>query len=630
MKKTSKKKGDNKKPINTSFNDLSLKNFFRSKALKPLLEKTQKLTKSSILSIWSYSETDKKFQYAIGLSKYKKNSPVEEKNIIKALCRENRTRIINIKKNTMMQDLLFIKNNNIEYLIVIPMKTVREKISLTILYSKTPLELSKEELNRLSEIINYEIILIHNMYMKKKIKILGTAVNIDGLTRLNDHRSFHETMIKEVSKANRFKYSLSVMMIDIDHFKKFNDTFGHLVGDKVLSIISDLIRNCIRAYDQAFRYGGEEIAVICPHTTRRQAITAAERIRKEIENYPFFAGGEEEKVQLTVSIGISSYPENANSKQKLIEKVDQALYLAKEEGRNRVCSSLISGKKMIKFGFCPPAFTSPFYLSVLKGIKDVMDEVSNIDLYVESPDRESDHKEQMNIIDRFIDMKVDSIAICSQEKQLLGKKIMDCNKAGIEVFMFNTTGDLSRGKVASYISYKNMEAGREVGRYIARLLRKRGKAAILEGLDDAISSTKRKQGFMEIINKYKNIKIVSSVKARFERDKARKETEKILKKHPDLDAIYAVSDEMALGAFDAVNEAGKGGEIFIIGLDGNPSALESIRNGELTATLNINAVGIGRALMRTVLRSKIKGEKIDKHIWLPIMIVDMENVNQYI
>ena len=606
--------------------DFFLKDFFRKKPIKDALEKILKSSKANILSVWARDETTNKIEFITGAGQYKEKDVNKEKQVMEILLRKNKVCAIDINKNEEIKNLSFIKDNKLVSSVVIPMKAGEENIGIILLYNQEYSDLGLDKLNKL---FYTEMMAIQNEYLKERLEVLLNTANVDSLTKLYNHRSFYEILIKEISKAHRFQYPLSVLMIDIDHFKDFNDKYGHLIGDRVLYVIAEIIRNTIRAYDIAFRYGGEEIAVICPYTNRRQGLCAAERIRKNVENYVFDANGGIEKAKLTISIGVSSYPENSVLHGELVKKADEALYLAKEEGRNRVCSSLMFTKKIIQVAFCPPAFTSHFYNSVLKGVKEVIEDVGNVKLFVDAPEKESDQKWHRKIIDKFIKMKVDSFAISSQERELMGKKILECNKAGIEVFMFNTVGDMLHGNVISYISYKNKEAGRKVGDYLVRLLRKNGKIAILEGLPE-ITSDERKKGFMEIINKYKAIKVLTSRRANWERSMARKVTAEIIKEYPNIDAIYGVSDEMALGAVDAVIDAGKHGEIFIIGLDGNPNALESIKKGNLTATLNTNAVGMGRALMRAVLRSKIKGEKMAKHIWLPIMTVDLENVDQFL
>ena len=124
---------------------------------------------------------------------------------------------------------------------------------------------------------------------------------------------------------------LSLLMIDIDNFKNFNDTFGHQEGDKVLKEIAKTIITSSRKEDLIARYGGEEFTVILPHADKNEAFIIAERLRENIHNI-------ENEKKLTVSIGISSFPQDAYKKEELIEYADQALYKAKHEGKDRVCA----------------------------------------------------------------------------------------------------------------------------------------------------------------------------------------------------------------------------------------------------------------------------------------------------
>ncbi|MDO8488781.1 MAG: GGDEF domain-containing protein, partial [Candidatus Omnitrophota bacterium] len=131
---------------------------------------------------------------------------------------------------------------------------------------------------------------------------------------------------------------LSFLMIDIDNFKQFNDRYGHLVGDAILRKVSKIINETVRQIDFIGRYGGEEISIVLTETDRDQANFAAERIRQAIATPTIKVYDEEIKV--TVSIGVSNFPDNAMNMQDLIELADQALYLAKETGKNKVCFSL--------------------------------------------------------------------------------------------------------------------------------------------------------------------------------------------------------------------------------------------------------------------------------------------------
>ena len=534
-----------------------------------------------------------------------------------------------VNEETQKLKLFCKKGDGSRFHIRVPMIISGRTTGEINLYHKDKRKFSRKFKRILSMIASCGAVAVENNRLNKMTEIFASLANIDGLTQLYNHKYFHEALEKELSKARRFGYSVCMAMIDIDHFKRYNDNYGHPAGDVVLKKIAEIIKKNIRSYDLAARYGGEEIALILSHATRQQAIPLAERMRTEILAYPF-KGKNNEKVKVSVSIGLASYPDNATTKAGLVERVDQALYLAKEEGRNRICSSLISSKDLIKFAFCPPAFTSPYYTAVLKGVKEVIKDIGNTELFIETSDGEAEYAErQLKIIEKFIKEKVDVIAICSQAREAIGRQIEKVNKKKIPVFVFNAAEPMPSGKVVSYIGYDNREAGKLVGGYLVRLLRGKGRVAILEGLPE-ITSVERKNGFMEVIKDYRGIRIVASERADWERNMAREVAGKILKKCPKLDAFFGVSDEMALGAVDIVKKTGRKGKIFTIGLDGNQNAFQSIKAGELTATLNTNPVEMGRTLMRTIMRSMIKEEKIKNHIWLPIMMVDLENVDQYI
>ena len=135
----------------------------------------------------------------------------------------------------------------------------------------------------------------------------------------------------------KFGYRFCYLMLDIDHFKRYNDRYGHLVGDGILKEIVKGIKENIRQIDLVGRYGGEEFAVVLAETDREGGLLAAERIRQNIEKKNIFLY--DEKLKATVSIGMAMYPDQADTLEALIEKADAALYRAKAEGRNRICLS---------------------------------------------------------------------------------------------------------------------------------------------------------------------------------------------------------------------------------------------------------------------------------------------------
>ena len=160
--------------------------------------------------------------------------------------------------------------------------------------------------------------------------------SIDGLTGLYNHRVFQERLEEEVERANRYHRPLSLLMLDVDHFKVHNDTHGHLWGDAILAELARLLKDSSRTSDIAARYGGEEFALILPETTQDQALHIANRLRETIAAHRFLDTHPAES--LTVSIGVAMH-QPANGKQTLIAAADRALYTAKRAGRNRVCTA---------------------------------------------------------------------------------------------------------------------------------------------------------------------------------------------------------------------------------------------------------------------------------------------------
>lgn len=158
---------------------------------------------------------------------------------------------------------------------------------------------------------------------------------VDELTQLFNYRHFLNQLRMEVLRSDRYDIPLSLLFLDLDDFKKFNDSFGHIEGDCVLKRVGDVIARCIRQTDYPFRYGGEEFAILLPMTPREGAAAIAERILCEIRNEPF-PPVSVNSVSVTVSIGVAQYkpPEDV---QEFVNRADKCMYAAKKEGKNRVC-----------------------------------------------------------------------------------------------------------------------------------------------------------------------------------------------------------------------------------------------------------------------------------------------------
>lgn len=176
---------------------------------------------------------------------------------------------------------------------------------------------------------------IENALLHQKTQELTV---VDDLTGLYNFRYFSRKLAGEIMRAERYHLPLSIIMIDIDWFKRCNDTYGHLFGNRVLQGLAARVKECVREVDVVCRYGGEEFAVILPQTEKGDARMIGERIRRTVESDEFLTDSGGPPVKITVSLGIASFPENGRTSKDLIAKVDQALYLAKGRGKNLVCT----------------------------------------------------------------------------------------------------------------------------------------------------------------------------------------------------------------------------------------------------------------------------------------------------
>ena len=159
---------------------------------------------------------------------------------------------------------------------------------------------------------------------------------IDDLTRLYNSRHFYQQLKMEIDRVNRYGQPLTLLLLDLDDFKQFNDTYGHIEGDQVLSRFGQVVKRCLRQTDSAYRYGGEEFTILLPMTTSGDGAVTAERIRAELKE-EIFSPVSGNDVYITVSIGLAQYKSQEDMK-AFVNRVDQLMYQAKKNGKDRVCS----------------------------------------------------------------------------------------------------------------------------------------------------------------------------------------------------------------------------------------------------------------------------------------------------
>jgi len=223
--------------------------------------------------------------------------------------------------------------SNVENIVCLPLIADDDCIGvMNITNKKSGEKFQKEDVDLLTTLAGQAAVTINNA------NLYHLAIT-DGLTQLYINRYFKQKLQDEISRSRRYSHQFSLLMTDIDHFKKFNDTYGHQQGDAVLVTTAKIFKNAVREIDIPCRYGGEEFAIILPETNAEGAHVLAERLRQAIEQYDY-PGLKGESLKVTLSLGIATFPEHAEDAHSMVEKADIALYACKGAGRN--CSRIYS------------------------------------------------------------------------------------------------------------------------------------------------------------------------------------------------------------------------------------------------------------------------------------------------
>ncbi len=249
----------------------------------------------------------------------------EDSGVIFIVLTEKMPLHIKIERSPFLKNDLLVKLLNSEEMVIVPLLAKEKPTGLIVadnFITKTPI--TPPQIRMLSMFANQAGLAIENSKLYESILLQARK---DSLTGLWNHGYFQEKLSELVEN----QIPLSLLMMDIDDFKIYNDTFGHQTGDQALKDIAQIITKSLRKMDLACRYGGEEFSVVLPYADKQEAKMIGERIRTNVEEFPFGTSN------LTLSIGISSFPQDSQSKEELIKKADLALYKAKHQGKNRAC-----------------------------------------------------------------------------------------------------------------------------------------------------------------------------------------------------------------------------------------------------------------------------------------------------
>jgi diguanylate cyclase (GGDEF)-like protein len=219
--------------------------------------------------------------------------------------------------------------------VILPLAGPQGQFGCLALLCDREIRLAKDQVQTLKSAVRHLGLALNNARLYREVKIRADR---DGLTKLHNRQTFDRRLAVELKRSQRYGNSLALLMVDLDHFKQVNDTHGHAAGDMVLREVGALLQDSVRSCDIAARFGGEEFALLLPHTHEADAWKLADRIRRRIEKLRYNYAGK--SLSITASIGVSSLvPGCLDKENDLLLRADQALYLAKANGRNTVATS---------------------------------------------------------------------------------------------------------------------------------------------------------------------------------------------------------------------------------------------------------------------------------------------------
>lgn len=271
---------------------------------------------------------------------------------------------------------------------------------------------------------------------------------------------------------------------------------------------------------------------------------------------------------------------------------------------------------------------NPFFIDMQKGAEEAAKKLG-VGLIVQAAEREVDVEKQMQIIENLIQAKVGALCVTPSGSREIVPAIEKANRAGIPVVIVDTRVDPkamseSTGKVAAFIGSDNYEGGKLAGEFIAKKLGGKGKVAVLEGIPGHETGDSRLKGFRDAIKATPEIVIVASQTANWERDQGFNVFQNILQSHPDVQAVFACSDLMALGAVEAIAAAKKTGQITVVGFDASDEARQAVTKGTMDATVAQSPAMMGALAVENAYHL-VKGEPIKEEIVVPIKLITKEN-----
>ena len=269
----------------------------------------------------------------------------------------------------------------------------------------------------------------------------------------------------------------------------------------------------------------------------------------------------------------------------------------------------------------------PYFLDMQRGAREAARHL-NIRLVIQAAEREIDVEKQMQIVENMIQRRVSALCIAPSGSREIVPVIVKANRAGIPVLIVDTRVDQEAlreagGEIAGFVGADNFRGGRMAGDYLVEQLNGQGKVAILEGIPGHETGDSRLRGFHQVIRKHPGIQVLSSQTANWERAQGYTVFQNMLQARPDIEALFSCSDMMALGAIEAIAEAGREGSIVVVGFDATSEAREAVRQGRMLATVAQYPYDMGKRVVENAVEV-LRGNPIQKDVEVPIELITRE------
>lgn len=288
--------------------------------------------------------------------------------------------------------------------------------------------------------------------------------------------------------------------------------------------------------------------------------------------------------------------------------------------------------EVFKILVVPPALVSPYFITLADAAEEAAANNPNIELSVIAPSAETEIDEQIKIIEDWIQKDIDLIAISTANWDALTPVLKTAREKGIEVVCIDRSVELEGVDTVSMLGVDEILGGETAGAYIAEVLGGQGNVAILEGVTGDYWSVRRTTGFNNIIANFPDISVVTTQPANWERAEGMNTMENILQAFPDLDLVWGLNDNMALGALQAVENANKQSEILVVGYNADQEAKEAVKAGRLNATIAQQPAKIAETIVNEIAVKLMEGKRseIEPVYIIPVVLVTQDNVDDFL